>query len=528
MDQQPDLARLSRLSKTFGQVCARKLIVNASNWRLYLESIYTSPDPAACISRLLSNNQVGLTALKHSLYFDASANFLNGPATLLCRFLSDPCLAEIRGGEYVGKVIGQIIYPPIFWDAFMDAFKARRLTPDGEESFAWLLLQAATAPMTDLQDRTAFTDIARDGPLIEQLLESRSNGARTYAYKLQHLMSTPETDSTNDAPGGRHDNDHVDFRAITIVPTADELQSTERPFLRTASYLKEPDSASTRTASHLDNQFRLLREDMMGDIREEVRITSGKKKGQQHYGLVLDISFVGILFPDNYRGKICIKLGCKNDLRPLKNLKDAKEREQYVRDHKNLLKHQSLSCLLVDNRIVSFPVVCRDEGLLATKPSVIVVMLETKDAVIQSLIALKSGGSVKLVQIDTSVFSYEPVLQALQQLRPSHLHLEHEILHWSAGEPLTPPPSLSHSRRLVDRFTANRDLDLGHEFKLGKPLVLDGPQANSFLSGLTQAVSIIQGPPGEILRTVWFLHYKLTMCRYGEVLYRGASCQSTP
>jgi hypothetical protein len=497
MNQTPDLARLSRLSRTFEQVCAGKLTVSSSNGRLYLESIYTNPDPVTCISRLLSNNQLGIAALKSSLYFDASADFLNGPATHLCRFLSSPRLAEIRGGEYLGKVIGQIIYPPIFWDAFLDAFRARRLTPDGEESFAWLLLQAATVPMTDLQDHAAFTDIARDEPLIEQLLKSDSNGARTYGYKLRHLLSAPEIDNTKDAPGGRHDNDHADFREIAIVPTADELQSTERPFLRTTLYLKDQDSVSTRTASHLDNQFRLLREDMMSDIREEVRIASGEKKGR-HYGLVLEVSFDGILFPDSYRGKICIMLKCKDDLRPLKNLKDAQEREQYVKDHKNLLKHQSLSCLLVDNRIVSFPVVCRDEGLLAKKPPMIIVMLETGDAVTRSLIALKSGGHVKLVQIDTSVFSYEPVLQALQELRPLHLHLKHEILHWSTGELLAPPPSLSLSRCLVDKFTMNRDLDLGHEFNLGKPLVLDSCQANSFLSGLTQAVSIIQGPPGEI------------------------------
>ena len=498
MDKTPDLARLSRLGKVFDQVCAGRFTVNSSNYRLYLESIYTGPDPATRVDQLLRNNQLGLVALKSSLYSDASPDFLNGPATQVCRYLSNPLLAGIRGGEYVGKIVGQIIHPPIFWDAFVDAFKARQLTSEGEESFAWLLLQAVTVPMADVQDRTTFTDIARDESLIGRLLNSQSNGARTYAYKLRHLLSEPVIDSTRSAPGGRHDNDHVDFRAITILPTTDELQSTEQPFLRTTSYLTDLDNSSARTASHLDNQFRLLREDMVGDIREEIRIASGGKKGR-HYGLVLEVSFVGILFPDDDRGKICIKLESKGDLPQLKKLKGAAKREEYVRNNKNFLKHQSLSCLLVNNRVASFPVIHRDEGLLAKQKPVIVVTIETKDAVTRSLMALKSKGVIKLVQVDTSVFAYEPVLQALQELHPSHLHLEREILHWSTGNLLVPSSSLSLTHGLVDKFTTNREVDLGHEFNLGKRLVLDDNQAKSFRSGLTQALSIIQGPPGEVL-----------------------------
>ena len=47
----------------------------------------------------------------------------------------------------------------------------------------------------------------------------------------------------NDAeakPGGRHDNDHADHREISIMPTADELLSKDRPFFRTADFIDDP------------------------------------------------------------------------------------------------------------------------------------------------------------------------------------------------------------------------------------------------------------------------------------------------
>ncbi len=42
---------------------------------------------------------------------------------------------------------------------------------------------------------------------------------------------TPQPSSAAVSPGGRHDNDFVNFREIAIYPTGDELLSTLRPFL---------------------------------------------------------------------------------------------------------------------------------------------------------------------------------------------------------------------------------------------------------------------------------------------------------
>jgi hypothetical protein len=76
-------------------------------------------------------------------------------------------------------------------------------------------------------------------------------------------------------PGVRdHDNDHQDFRSIKIIPTPAELNCKEGPYL-------PPEKGSAfindREAAMLDRQFRLMREDLVGSVREElIQETAGK------------------------------------------------------------------------------------------------------------------------------------------------------------------------------------------------------------------------------------------------------------
>jgi len=68
-------------------------------------------------------------------------------------------------------------------------------------------------------------------------------------------------------PGGRHSNDHVDFRQISIVPTVDELSPSQDPFLPRVDRV-EPFLADDKQTQLLDRQFRLLREDMIRSVRD--------------------------------------------------------------------------------------------------------------------------------------------------------------------------------------------------------------------------------------------------------------------
>ena len=56
----------------------------------------------------------------------------------------------------------------------------------------------------------------------------------------------------SEPPGGRHDNDHSNFRDIQIMPTAEEILSEKRPYL--------PLSSSMKNGVHLSFCFKYLKE----------------------------------------------------------------------------------------------------------------------------------------------------------------------------------------------------------------------------------------------------------------------------
>lgn len=87
---------------------------------------------------------------------------------------------------------------------------------------------------------------------------------------------------------------------------------------------------------YLDNQFRLLREDMIYEMREELQIALGKKKGV-HRGLVVD----GLRPLDIFRSSEDkranlwgIQMECLHDLWIFKKIgqTDKKKRKQLLQD----------------------------------------------------------------------------------------------------------------------------------------------------------------------------------------------------
>jgi len=70
-------------------------------------------------------------------------------------------------------------------------------------------------------------------------------------------------------PGRRsHDNDKENFRDISIVPTISEMNSDQLPFVPSAN--EGTSRVSDPLAALLDQQYRLMREDMLGPIRDEL------------------------------------------------------------------------------------------------------------------------------------------------------------------------------------------------------------------------------------------------------------------
>ena len=70
------------------------------------------------------------------------------------------------------------------------------------------------------------------------------------------------------ANGPRHDNDHEDIDDIQILPTAEEINSTRLEYL---PFINSMNGHLTGLPALLDRQFRLLREDAIGGLRDAVR-----------------------------------------------------------------------------------------------------------------------------------------------------------------------------------------------------------------------------------------------------------------
>jgi len=451
-------------------------------------------DAAGCVHKL-NNSKAGLQAIQNVMRMDLSPAFMNGPGTKVLTYFQPPELKDISGGLYLQQIIAKIANPPIFWDAFVQAFKGRKLEEPATLCFAWLLLQLVSLPGGEADP---YLPVAQDTTVIDSLMVSENNDTRSFAHRIRHIVSAHSVGvlATGDhGPGGRHDNDFENFREIAILPTADEITSKEQPFYRASDELDDPATIDTRLGTYLDNHFRLLREDMVYDMREELEIVQGKKKGHR-MGLVVD----GLKLLDLYCGdpgrrlKWGIQLECAHDLWIFNGVK-PKERKATLQNHRRFAKHGSMACILINDKPIGFASIYRDEDLLSKKPPVFVVQLEGEAGTVNVLTRLKTARNVKMVQIDTALFAYEPVLKAIQGIKD--LPLAEELVFWNQDSP-TRSPSFNEPD-IVAALGVDPGCELQSYLGTSSSVKLDEKQAASLVTGLTQKVSLIQGPPGGFI-----------------------------
>lgn len=463
------------------------------NGNLFIEALCAQSDPPACIERVISSPR-GLASVQACMRFNAATSFQNGPATCLIRYLQCPALKIILGGEYLRQIIKHIVEPPIFWNAFQLSFRNGSLNADAQQCFGWLLHELICLPA---QQTTNYLPLAQDTSIQRLLLDSVSFEVRTLGQRIIHVLSTfnsPDDKNREYGPGGRHDNDFVDFREIAILPTADEILSEEEPFLRLAETIDDPENTEKRLVTHLDNQFRLLRDDMLAEMRDELQIIFGKKKGK-HRGLIVDgFTVLDVVCGDvRKRHPWRMRLQATTDLRHLFHCQ-PRDREAYLKKNRNIFKHQSLTCLVLDGEIAAFPSIVRIPEELAEKLPIVTIEFSGKNSTVKALLRLKTARSVKLVQIDTAVFAFEHVLRGLQELKD--MPLVDELLFWGPGSSMSQPPDPPAT--LISQVENDPARDLQDLLRTTKSIHLDESQASSLLTGLKQKVSLIQGPPGKM------------------------------
>lgn len=486
--------RNARLDKHFHDVLTGK---QKSNNTLFLEAVCAQPSVVPCVDKLIGSAP-GLDALAASLHRENTTTFLNGLAARFLMFIQSPDLRPVHSGDYLRKILKVVVDPPIFWNTFLAAFQSGQLAPDTQSVFAWLLLELVQLPQPDAEQ---YLEVARDNRTQARLADASNLGMAPIARRIQQILNghtaPAPLDNAQRPPGDRHDNDFDDFRRISILPTALEIASKEPPFLRTSAVVAELDATSPASViTYLDNQFRLLREDMLYELRESTQIGLGQKKGRIRGLMLKDLKLLDVYFgPDNRRVFWGLQFQCKeSDFPP--QLAGAKDRKKFLMEPENrnkIARHGALTCLIADGLPIGFPSIHRDEDLLAKKPPVIVLQFPVGSSVSDLLLRLKGAKELSLVQIDAAVFAYEPVLRGLQSTFA--MALDAELLFWRTGAVIGTPPVIP--RRVIDALENDSQTDLKSLLQLSKNVRLDSSQAASFLSGLRQSVSLIQGPPGE-------------------------------
>lgn len=512
-------SRGTRLAVFFRNILngnGNRKIRTANDAELFFEAARAQSAPSSCMESIVASKH-GIEALQIALRVDLSVHFIQKHTLHFISYLADDQLKVLAGGHVLQRALISIANPPTLWNELVGAARNNILDAQGFQIFTWLCLELLSLPKSAelgvLADIVAISDSGK-------FTNASSPEARRLGYKIQHALqlriSSTGKSFDGDTPGGRHDNDFEDFRQISVYPTTDEFLSTEKPFYRRVQEVFETDMFD-RPVAHLDNIYRLTREDLLGELRSDWQISQGKRRGK------LSALTLGRLIPkfldlgkDRGRKKCSLAMSCEAGLKDLEN-KEPTKRKKWLKDNSNYLRHQAFGALYQGEKIFGFAFVDRDiEGLLESPPVVILRFTDDRSFK-KALLALQTAKDVRFTLVDTPVFAYEPVLERLKNMK--ELPLQEKLLNPSeATDDFIPHEALQSVVDDLASHAADPQIPLDHG---PEKRMLDYSQRQSLISALSRKVSVIQGPPGSFL----FSQDSLIVLHYSFCIFH---CHRTP
>jgi hypothetical protein len=141
---------------------------------------------------------------------------------------------------------------------------------------------------------------------------------------------------------------------------------------------------------------------------------------------------------------------------------------------------------------VSFATIERNiDDLISTTP-VVMLRVAGREAMKKSILFLKLFDDVDFLVVETATFAYEPILRGLQER--VEFPLTEELFLYERDDPLR--NSTVAPLDVINELSKSHRTDIQSILKTAKPIALDPSQRESLMAGLTQRVSLIQGPPG--------------------------------
>eukprot|EP01041_Mallomonas_annulata_P012980 gene12980-27397_t len=353
----------------------------------------------------------------------------------------------------------------------------------------------------------------------------------------------------------QHDNDFIDYRKVSIVPTASEINSGISVCCSIASSASNlnthADKEKWNEASLLDRQFRLLREDMVAPMREEIQkeLKVVKHNRKRMYDSPFGIRAVLTPIPCVLI-KVSMPIAIRNRIKTMTT--HVCERFFEEAGHR-ILSRESLVAFITNNQVVNIGVIVRritKDEFIAQDGYFCVGVSFFGDSLINAISMMgkkqkRHKGLPNFIpmadvmfQATTSYFSYEPVLRCLQGMseipfaeeivkgqNPLPIEIE-EIEEEEYVKPVStqsfslygPSTSTYASRTRSGSPQRSRypdyedDDDYDYDYDDYHPredpmnfhlpedirqlLENDSSQLRAVEMSLTQRVSLIQGPPG--------------------------------
>ncbi|KAJ5772191.1 hypothetical protein N7520_002720 [Penicillium odoratum] len=364
-------------------------------------------------------------------------------------------------------------------------------------------------------------DIGLSLPKLSGTLKKLESSQKTVAFVTQR-----------DPPGGRHDNDHADICKINIMPTFDEISSSRSEYLPP----KDPRQWHLNgIAGLLDRNFRLLREDTIGQLRDVIHTElqpgahPNGRKAQTRTHVYQNVTVQSVDL-HRYSGmQFLVEF-----MQPLntRGMNDKKRKEWWGLSKR--LQASALVCLLDPRGFAIFCIVSTPDrssggskastvtkekmsGSLSEnekKASIILELVECTENNWQYILDLqtsKKSLSVSLVEFPGILLpSFQPTLIALQKMQKatdfsmSEFLAPQDVNSLSLLEDVPPPvyaTALGFSFDLKCLMNDGSSLQVQHSQtvdmeRLQTHSTLDNAQAQALVSTLQRRIGLIQGPPG--------------------------------
>ncbi|KAL6694498.1 P-loop containing nucleoside triphosphate hydrolase protein [Trichoderma pleuroticola] len=504
MSTKPALSgRAAKLEKLFYSfINGDRSVQNSQEAKQFFEAVdvvceHTSA--VVCVERIIGRKE-GLSTVRVAIRSNLSRAFITTATTAFLKRVLHRDVKTINDGLFLEKLLVEILSPSTFWTTFLGFYQCNQLEGETLVAFASLCLEIVSSSSPDIRILSNDVEsLMKISPLTKSPLEE----VRTLGYRIEkviQLRKGPATASVkiNYSPGGRHDNDFADFRKISIFPTADEVSSKEEPFLQRLDDVFEIPRES-RTSSYISWLFRLLREDMLADLREDLQIAWGQKKAKYKPLCLGGLSLVSYDLGAGTRAKpFTLMVQCQEGINFPQNKRSSEAKKKYLEEYKNFVKHGAIGALCLEKDIIAFGSIVREvDGLVKDSP--VVGIQVTDNAGLKLAVKALLGqdfSRLKFYVVDTATFSYEPILQRLKEV--TEIPIENAILD-PAGPPSTydPPPKLwAFIQKLKNCRQQGLGVDLGPKLGFKRTIHIQDAQLESLIKGLENPVGQIQGPPG--------------------------------